>query len=365
MALPDSATGAACPGCGAALSPSLLVCPGCQRLRYGERLKQLAAAADQSAQQGALSDALQAWRDARDLLPAGSRQRVVVDEKIAALSKTVGQTGAQSTPRPRSLWGWLVAIAALVLSKAKLLLVGLTKAGTLLSMLAAFGVYWTVWGWKFAAGFVLSIFVHEMGHVAALRHFGVRATAPMFLPGIGAVVRFRQDMEPAAEARVGLAGPLWGCGAALAALAVAWGTGSRLLAAIAHTGAWVNLFNLLPIVPLDGGRGFRALGRGHRLAIAAVMAGAWYVTNEGLLVLLLVVALWRAFEANALETDPRAFVLFAALVAGLSFISYAAGPLGAPEAVGLAIGGLVVAGAGRRAVVTTAATEDHRRDATG
>jgi Zn-dependent protease len=337
VALPDNSAGAAlvgvtCAGCGATLSPSLLACPSCRRLRHGERLKQLAADAEHAVQHGALSDALQAWRDARDLLPVGSRQREVVDEKITALSQTVTKQGARSTPRPRSLWGWVVVVVALVLGKAKLLLMGLTKAGTLLSMLVAFGVYWTAWGWKFASGFVLSIFVHEMGHVAALRHYGVRATAPMFLPGIGAVVRFRQDMEPAAEARVGLAGPLWGCGTALVAFAVAWSTGSRLWAAIAHTGAWVNLFNLLPIVPLDGGRGFRALGRMQRFVVAAVILGAWYLTAEGLLLLLLVVALLRAFESNSAADDPRAFVLFVALILGLSLLSYAAAPLAAVAA---------------------------------
>lgn len=330
MALPDSSAlqlsaGDACAGCGTALSPALLACPACKRLRYAERLKELAAEAEQAVQRGALSDALQAWRDARDLLPAEARQRAVVDEKIAALSRTVTAKGAQ--PRPRSLWGWIIAGAALILGKAKLLLLGLTKAGTLLSMLLAFGVYWTVWGWKFAAGFVLSIFVHEMGHVAALRRFGIRATAPMFLPGIGAVVRVQQGMDSATEARIGLAGPLWGCAAALAAYAVALATGSPLWAAIAQTGAWINLFNLLPIVPLDGGRGFRALARPQRLAIALVLFGAWSLSGDGLLILLLIVAVVRALEPPHEVHDTPVMALFATLVIGLTWIAYSAAPL--------------------------------------
>jgi len=297
-----------------------LACPTCNRLVHAERLKQLGREAEDATARGALPEALAAWRTARDLLPAGSRQRTVIDAKIEVLSRSVTAAPA-STTRPRTAWGWVVAAAALVAGKAKLLLLGLTKAGTLVSMLLAFGVYWTVWGWRFAAGFVASIFVHEMGHVAALSGYGIRATAPMFLPGVGAVVRFRQQMAPREEARVGLAGPLWGFGAAIAALAVATATGSALWAAIAHTGAWVNLFNLIPIVPLDGGRGFRGLDRGQRLAALPVIAGAWYVTGEGLLLLLLVVALVRAFEATATPRDTPVYVEYVGLVGGLSLLA--------------------------------------------
>ena len=78
------------------------------------------------------------------------------------------------------------AVGLFLLTKGKLLLFGLSKGTTFFSMLAAIGVYWTIWGWKFALGFVLSIYIHEMGHVAAMRRFGLAATAPMFIPGFGA-----------------------------------------------------------------------------------------------------------------------------------------------------------------------------------
>jgi Zn-dependent protease len=314
--------GTACASCGARIGPSLLACPGCLRLVHAERLQELARRAEEASAAGDPSAALAAWREARDLLPPGSRQRTVVEQKVAALSAVVDRPA-----RPRTAWGWIVAAAALVASKAKLLLVGLTKAGTLLSMLVAMGLYWAVWGWQFAAGFVASIFVHEMGHVAALQRFGIRATAPMFLPGVGAVVRFRQDMAPAEEARVGLAGPLWGFGAAVVALGVAYGTGSPLWAAIAHAGAWVNLFNLLPIVPLDGGRGFRALDRAQRFAVLPVLAAAWYATGEGLVALLLLVAVVRALETTSGARDVRSWVEYAGLVAGLTLVSATAAPL--------------------------------------
>src|SRR3989454_12639768 len=81
-------------------------------------------------------------------------------------------------------------------------------------MLLSAGVYWAAWGWKFALGVVLSIYVHEMGHVQALQRYGIKATAPMFIPGVGAVVRLKQyPASPREDARVGLAGPLGGLGA--------------------------------------------------------------------------------------------------------------------------------------------------------
>jgi Zn-dependent protease len=311
---------ASCPACGTRIGVTFLACPSCHRLVHADRLTRLAADAEAATASGTLSEALRAWREARDLLPSGSRQRGAVEERIATLSRAVGAGGERSVARPRTTWGWIAAAAALVAGKAKLLLVGLTKASTFLSI----GVYWTIWGWQFAGGFVASIFVHEMGHVAALSRFGIRATAPMFIPGVGAVVRFHQDMAPGQEARVGLAGPLWGCAAAAVTLALAAATGSRLCAAIAHAGAWVNLFNLLPVVPLDGGRGFRGLDKGLRLATLPAIAGAWYLTGEGLLLLILIVAFVRALEATATARDTAVYVEYVGLVAVLTLLAAAA-----------------------------------------
>ena len=182
---------------------------------------------------------------------------------------------------PRKKWGVLGTIGAfllkfktlvlLALTKAKLVLLGLTKLNTLLSMLASIGVYWLLYGWKFGLGFVLSIYVHEMGHVTALARYGIPASAPMFIPGFGAFVRLKAYPASAGEdARVGLAGPLWGLGAAVACMGIGQATGSGLFTALARVGAWINMFNLIPIWQLDGGRGFRALTRQHRMLIAAL-----------------------------------------------------------------------------------------------
>src|SRR5881296_4352047 len=249
-----------CAQCGTQIAPALLACPSCQRLLHAEELKRLAVTAERAAQLGDPSAALAAWRQALDLLPADATQHQVVSARIAALSRSLdaGPAGAKHGSGLGKGAAGVGALGALlfkfkfalvfVLTKAKLLLLGLTKAGTLLSMLLSAGVYWTIWGWKFAVGVVLSIYVHEIGHVQALQRYGIKATAPMFIPGFGAVVRLKQyPASPREDARVGLAGPLWGLGAAAAAYAAYLGTGGGIWAAIAHFGAWVNLFNLVPV----------------------------------------------------------------------------------------------------------------------
>ena len=120
--------------------------------------------------------------------------------------------------------------------------------------------YSLFFGWRFAAGFVVLLFVHEMGHVIALRREGIKASAPMFIPFMGAVITARSLGDNAlAEARVGLAGPILGTlGAAPCRRRRAHG--SNLLRSRSPTSASSsNLFNLLPVVPLDGGRAMAAM----------------------------------------------------------------------------------------------------------
>jgi len=182
-----------------AAGPSLLLCPACHRLIHAEELKRLASDAERSEQEGDLTNALSIWRDALELLRRDhdntrpSRQGFPVSARrsIPARYRTPEKPG-QVPPRPlprrrrgsEKIWAWIVAVVGLALTKGKLLLIGLTKAGTLWSMLLSFGVYWTVWGWKFAAGLIISIYIHEMGHVVALSRFGMKATAPMFIPAL-------------------------------------------------------------------------------------------------------------------------------------------------------------------------------------
>jgi Zn-dependent protease len=187
---------------------------------------------------------------------------------------------APEPPRPwwRRGLSWLVVAGAFLLKfgKAALLLLPkaklLTTSGTMLVSLAAYSL---IWGWKFALGFVLLLFVHEMGHVIQLRREGIPASAPMFIPFLGAVVTAKSLGDDAtAEARVGLAGPVLGTLGALALLPVAITTGEDFWYALVFTGLFLNLFNLLPVVPLDGGR-----------AMAALSPWMWFVGLFGMVLL--------------------------------------------------------------------------------
>lgn len=164
--------------------------------------------------------------------------------------------------------------------------------------------------------------IHEMGHVDALRRLGFRATAPMFIPGLGAVIRLRQHPSTAAEdARIGLAGPLWGMGAAGACYLVFLATGIAFWAAMAHVGAWINLFNLIPLGSLDGGRGFRALSRGQAMLITAALGGAWFLTAEPMLLLVGIVGFFRWIaKPGDIPPNRPAFATFLALIGTLSVL---------------------------------------------
>src|SRR3712207_489439 len=145
-------------------------------------------------------------------------------------------------------------------------------------MLVSIGAYSLLFGWPFAVGFVLLLLVHEMGHVIQLRREGVPATAPLFIPFLGAVVGMkRMPDDAAAEARVGLAGPVLGAVGCLVPLGIYLATGSEFWQALAFVGFFLNLFNLLPVLPLDGGRAMAALSPwmwaiGFALFVAAAIA---------------------------------------------------------------------------------------------
>jgi Zn-dependent protease len=343
--------------CGTEVADALLACPSCHRLVHADSLKSLAAAAEAAAGRGDRVEEIANWRRALDLLPPGSRQAAQVGAKVEALSARAATPFQSDSPAPlaagaaaapagaaagagggeaerRRVWGARGALLTgltFLATKAKLLLLGLTKASTLFSMLLSVGVYWTVFGWWFAVLLVLSIYVHEMGHVAALRRFGIQATAPMFVPGLGALIRLRQHpANPREDARIGLAGPLWGCGAAAAAylgFVLGWGP---LWAAVARFGAWVNLFNLLPIWQLDGGRAFRALSRQQRLLAVAALAALWALSREGLLLLLLIAAAAQAFRRDAPEQpDHVALAEYVLLAAALTLLCLLHVPLAA------------------------------------
>jgi Zn-dependent protease len=182
--------------------------------------------------------------------------------------------------RLKKLGGLLIPLVILA-SKTKGLLLAVIKikaVTTLGTMFISIAAYALAFGWPFAVGFVLLLFVHEMGHVIQLRREGVEASAPVFIPFLGAVIAAKSLGENAtAEARVGLAGPILGTVGTLIPLAIWLATGSDLWRALAYVGFFINLINLLPVLPLDGGRAMAVLGpkvwiAGILMAVAAAVA---------------------------------------------------------------------------------------------
>jgi Zn-dependent protease len=235
-------------------------------------------------------------------------------------------------PIKRTLGPILAAIIAfaakfktilLLLPKLKLL----TTAGTMLVSIAAYAL---IWGVPFAAGFVVLLLVHELGHVIQLRREGIKASAPMFIPFMGAVITSKSLGENAlAEARVGLAGPILGSIGAAACIFIWHATGNDIWRALAFTGFFLNLFNLLPVVPLDGGRAMAAMAPWMWFAgFAGLVAMAWFFPNPIILIIVVFGGLetyrrWQARRKGGEQEQafyrvrPRDRALVAAIYLGL------------------------------------------------
>jgi Zn-dependent protease len=226
----------------------------------------------------------------------------------------------------------LVALAAIA-AKGKALLLLLPKIKLLTtsgSMLVSIGAYALIWGWQFAVGFVALLFIHEMGHVIQLRREGVKASAPLFIPFLGAVVWAKSlGGNALAEARVGLAGPVLGSLGALACLPLAEATGNNLFRALAFTGFFLNLFNLAPVLPLDGGRAMAAMAPWMWLVGLGVMIGAAFAFPNPIIILILLFAVmetwrrWKQRREGGEETEayyrvaPRHRLMVAVVYVGL------------------------------------------------
>lgn len=273
-----------CPRCGTGLAPGLLRCPACQALVYADVLREIAGRADRAAAESRLADATHLWHEALALLPADAAQRVPIDAKLEVLGVRMERGEGRAAKPPassrRGIWAAAGAGLLFLVTKGKILLLGLTKAGALLSMFAFLGIYWRMWGWALAAGLVVSIYLHELGHVVALRRYGIPVSAPMFVPGFGAFVRHGVLPTARIGSRVALAGPAAGLFAALLALLLHQLTGNDFWAAIAHLGAIINLGNLIPVWQLDGARAVTPLAAWERAAYGVLILGVAVVLRD-------------------------------------------------------------------------------------
>jgi Zn-dependent protease len=297
-------------------------------------LEQLAISARQAESRGDFTEELRLWRQAMDLVPRGSEEFDIINARVQVLSARVDAGRAPAEPHPSwvkkfgplgpvllLLWKFKTFLL-LALSKGKLLLLGLGKFSTFGSMLLSVLAYTAAYGWRFAVGIVASIYVHEMGHVWALRQFGFAASPPMFIPFFGAIVRMKQHpANPVEDARVGLAGPIWGTAFAIGAFLFYMLTDEQAIGAIAHFAAWINLFNLLPVWQLDGARGFKALSKQQRIIIVVLMVAIGYLLGESFLYILAALGAVKVFSGDAPEAgDAKTMIQFCGLLLVLAML---------------------------------------------
>ena len=206
----------------------------------------------------------------------------------------------------RKLWAPIAAVI-FAIWKLKFIFVAIFKfklftvAG---SMIVSIGAYALLWGWQFAIGFVVLLLIHELGHVFEAKRQGLPVSAPMFIPFLGALIVLKELPDNAwNEAKVAIAGPIVG---GLGAAAV-WGIGeaidSELLVALAFTGFFLNLFNLAPISPLDGGRIVAAIHPALWIVGLLLLLGLTIIAPNPILILILVLGgleSWRRWQHRSM-----------------------------------------------------------------
>jgi Zn-dependent protease len=166
------------------------------------------------------------------------------------------------------------------------------------TMLLSVFTYAIVYGWWYAVGFVGLLFTHEMGHFLAARQRGLNVGAPMFIPFVGAWIALKdQPLDAETEAYIGIAGPMLGSAAAFVCYLLARDSGSSLLLALAYAGFVLNLFNLIPITPLDGGRIVSVVSPRIWLLGIPMLVGLFFWIQSPLLLLIAIIAIPQAWSA--------------------------------------------------------------------
>jgi Zn-dependent protease/uncharacterized Zn finger protein (UPF0148 family) len=323
-----------CPTCSHWLPDGTLACPDCQTLTYGQHLSQVATQAQLLEREQKWTEARGAWQSTLPWLPQETRQAASIRDHIAQLDRRIQAEEDQKAKWTKRLGPF--APIALFLLKAKSWLFLLLKAKFLFSFLAYFGIYWALFGPQFAIVLVTTVFLHEMGHYVAVKRRGLKADLPVFLPGLGAYVRwYHQGVSVQDLGAIALAGPAAGLGVALIAYAIYLPTHSPFFHLMAYMGAWINLFNLFPVAFLfafDGAQAAIALNRMQRILVAATFLlffGLTVSMNPGgnpsgpnthwmFLILGLGMA-WRALGQDAPrgESSGRIFAYFQILAIGL------------------------------------------------
>lgn len=285
-------------------------------------LEAIAIRARQLAAIGQLQAAREHWAAALKFLPPDSPQARSIEREIAKLD-------AKLSPAPRKkdwkkrLGPLGVLIAALAKYKT-LALVLLTKAKFLISILAFVGVYWSLFGKWFAVGLTGSVLLHEMGHYLMVRRFGFAAELPMFLPGLGAYVKWNgANVDPSIRAQISLAGPLFGFISGLIAYGLYLSTGHGVWLAVAQFAGWLNLLNLIPVSIFDGSSAMTALGAQGRMAVLLVSLVLFFMLREWVFLFVAVGTGYRLWKRD-FPAEPRQGIgyYFIGLILANGFLSW-------------------------------------------
>jgi len=258
-------------------------------IRISERAKALETEQPLAAQQE--------WLKALPLLPSSSTQASWIRDQVRKL-----ELAAKAATPPKNTWARKlgpIAPIAILLAKSKTLLFAIFKLKFIFSLFAFMGVYWALYGAAFGIGFAVLILVHEMGHYIDIRRRGLPADMPVFLPGLGAFVRWTAlGVTRQTRAAVSLAGPFAGFLGAAVCAALWYRTGNGLWAALARTSAGLNILNLTPVWVLDGGQAVAALGKSERFVLLAACLVFWLFLGEGIFFLVAAGVVYRLFTRD-------------------------------------------------------------------
>ena len=330
-----------CPNCGSDLPLGALACPQCHTLIYSRELDSLTREAREHEARSEFAQAKELWNQSLPLLPSDSKQAEWVRERLRSLDQPnpagstleppQSATAASPASQPAQSHPWVKRLGplgpfALLLLKFKTLFLLLFKLKFLFSFLFFIALYVGIFGWRYGLGISVCILIHEMGHFIDIKRRGLPAEMPVFLPGFGAYVRWTSlGVTRRQIAQISLAGPLAGWIAAAICFLLYGQTGDPLWAALARTGAVLNILNLIPVWVLDGGQAAGVLGAVERAALLATALGLWFYTGEGIFFFVTAGFTWRLFTKDKpQQSDWGTWAYYAALLVALAVILHAA-----------------------------------------
>jgi Zn-dependent protease len=295
-----------CKRCSRELAPGALECDQCHALVHSEELERLSAEAKVLEARGDLQQAREKWLSAVPLLPPTSTQADWIKYHAEVLNAggdppRAGEPSDNPWVQQREVVGPIAGQARRNRSPMK----AGVKLTSILSFLAFVALYSAASGAKFGIGFAVLILIHELGHFVDIRRRGLPADMPVFLPGLGAYVRWQAlGVSVETRAAVSLAGPLAGFFASVACAVIWWQTGIPFWATLARVGAVLNVLNLIPVWALDGGQAALALSKTERIVLMTACLALGLALGQNVFFLVAAGAGYRAFFATDFPARP-------------------------------------------------------------